>query len=147
MMSYDAMISTYEKDIRVKDAEIARLRTELAQKIAIIESMQKTAAEICDYEDAENDRDTLRTERDAPRAELANVRSDQDEHLDSVGELSAQLATAREALEEIALNCDPADPPWADTEKGRIQTGDIARAALSRLSSLGVQQHAGKAEE
>lgn len=47
--------------------------------------------------------------------------------------LERQLEAARKALEEVANNCDPEDPPWHNSEEGRCQTGNIARTALAQL--------------
>jgi hypothetical protein len=50
--------------------------------------------------------------------------------------LEREIERLRAALEAIADNCDPNDPPWKDAEKGRIDTGDIARAALDMKAEI-----------
>lgn len=55
-------------------------------------------------------------------------------------DLRAQLATAREALKEII---EMQDRIWS-TEALCAKVMELARAALSRLSSHGAQQHAGE---
>lgn len=50
----------------------------------------------------------------------------------AVEETLLELNQLREALEEIATNCDAHEPPWVDPEEGRIQTGLIAIKALGR---------------
>lgn len=53
------------------------------------------------------------------------------DHADMVVSLLDENDRLRAALRDIADNCDPDDPPWANAEDGRIQTGDIARKALN----------------
>lgn len=59
----------------------------------------------------------------ADQSFIAHARTDLPRLLD-------ELERMREALREIAHECDPTDPPWANHEVGRLYIGSLARAVL-----------------